>query len=140
MAGIAPGTQAAAAYLRQPGVVAKLATIGSATEGATAAGSIQSEARQEGREWADSAPYAVAGGVGTAVIGKAASRLLPDVDVGLGVAGLGAGGRTSALEAAKQIGRGTIQEGVLEELPQSSQEQVAQNLAMGKPWDEGLGR
>lgn len=137
-AGIAPGTQAAAAYLRQPGVVAKLATIGSATEGATAAGSIQSEARQEGREWADSAPYAVAGGVGTAVIGKAASRLLPDVDVGLGVAGLGAGGRTSALEAAKQIGRGTIQEGILEELPQSAQEQVAQNLAMGKPWDEGV--
>ncbi|WP_418648518.1 LPD38 domain-containing protein [Thauera butanivorans] len=137
-AGIAPGTQAAAAYLRQPGVVAKLATIGSAAEGATAAGSIQSEARQEGREWSESAPYAVAGGVGTAVIGKVASRLLPDVDVGLGVAGLGAGGRTSALEAAKQIGRGTIQEGVLEELPQSAQEQVAQNLAMGKPWDEGV--
>ena len=137
-AGIAPGTQAAADFLRQPGVVTKLATIGSAAEGATAAGSIQSEARQDGREWADSAPYAVAGGVGTAAIGKAASRLLPDVDVGLGVAGLGAGGRTSALEAAKQIGRGTVQEGILEELPQSAQEQVAQNLATGRPWDEGV--
>lgn len=34
---------------------------------------------------------------------------------------------------------GFLTEGVLEELPQSAQEQVAINLALGKPWDEGVG-
>jgi hypothetical protein len=30
-----------------------------------------------------------------------------------------------------------VKEGLLEELPQSYQEQVAQNISLGKPWDEG---
>ena len=38
----------------------------------------------------------------------------------------------------RRIGEGAIQEGLLEELPQSMQEQVAQNIATGKSWDEGL--
>ena len=34
--------------------------------------------------------------------------------------------------------RAAFQEGVLEELPQSVQEQVLQNFATGRPWTEGL--
>jgi hypothetical protein len=34
---------------------------------------------------------------------------------------------------------GFATEGVLQELPQSAQEQIAQNVALGKPWDEGVG-
>ena len=30
-------------------------------------------------------------------------------------------------------------EGILQELPQSAQEQIAQNVALGRPWDEGVG-
>lgn len=138
-AGIAPGTAAAQQFLSRPDIVAKLATVGSAAEGATAAGSIQEQARQEGRSYSDSAPYALAGGVGTAVIGKAASKILPDADVAAGTVGLG-GGRTSAGQAAKAIGKGAVQEGIVEELPQSAQEQVMTNLATGKPWDESVGK
>lgn len=137
-AGIAPGTAAAQQFLSRPDIVAKLATVGSVTEGATAAGSIQEQARQEGRSYSDSAPYALAGGAGTALIGKAASKLLPDADVAAGTVGLGAG-RTSVGQAATAIGKGVVQEGV-EELPQSAQEQVMSNLATGKPWDESVGK
>lgn len=38
----------------------------------------------------------------------------------------------------KKILQGAISEGVLEELPQSAAEQVLQNLALGKPWNENL--
>ncbi|MHB8787996.1 MAG: DNA polymerase III subunit gamma/tau domain-containing protein [Thauera sp.] len=138
-AGIAPGTAAAQQFLSRPDIVAKLGTIGSVAEGATAAGSIQEEARQEGRSYSESAPYALAGGVGTAVIGKAASKLLPDADVAAGTVGLGAG-RTSVGQAATAIGKGVVQEGIVEELPQSAQEQVMTNLATGKPWDESVGK
>lgn len=138
-AGIAPGTAAAQQFLSRPDIVAKLGTIGSVAEGATAAGSIQEQARQEGRSYSDSAPYALAGGAGTALIGKAASKILPDADVAAGTVGLGAG-RTSVGQAATAIGKGVVQEGIVEELPQSAQEQVMTNLATGKPWDESVGK
>jgi hypothetical protein len=35
--------------------------------------------------------------------------------------------------------KGAIAESVFEELPQSIQEQISQNLATGRPWDEGVG-
>jgi hypothetical protein len=38
----------------------------------------------------------------------------------------------------RRIGEGAITEGVFEELPQSMQETIASNLALGKEWDEGL--
>lgn len=138
-AGIAPGTVAAQQFLSRPDVVAKLALAGSGAEGLTAAGSIQEGARQEGRTYGESAPYAVAGGAGTAAIGRVASRMLPDVDVAAGTIGMGAGRSATVRQGAGMIGKGIVQEGVLEELPQSAQEQVFQNLAQGKPWDENVG-
>ena len=137
-AGIAPGTAAAGEFLKRPEILARLATVGSAAEGATAAGSIQEGARQEGRTWSESAPYAVAGGAGTAAIGRLAAKVLPDADVTAGTIGLGAGQRITAVDAGKKIVKGAAQEGIVEELPQSAQEQVAANLATDRPWAEGV--
>lgn len=139
-AGIVAGTEEAAKFLARPEVASRLALIGSATEGAMTAGNIQETARQEGRNWSDSAGYAAAGGLGTAAIGRLASKILPDADVLAGTAGLGAkaGAKEGMLASAKAIGKGIVQEGALEEMPQSAQEQVASNLALGKPWDEGV--
>jgi|GEM_PF-3015242 len=39
---------------------------------------------------------------------------------------------------ARQMAEGALTEGMLEELPQSMQEQALQNIALGKPWHEGI--
>ncbi|MGE0918055.1 hypothetical protein, partial [Trichlorobacter lovleyi] len=39
---------------------------------------------------------------------------------------------------ARQMAEGALTEGMLEELPQSMQEQALQNIALGKPWHEGV--
>jgi len=38
----------------------------------------------------------------------------------------------------KRVVEGMFSEGILEELPQSAQEQAAQNIALNKPWNEGV--
>ena len=38
----------------------------------------------------------------------------------------------------RRVAEGVISEGVLEELPQSAQEQVAQNISLNRPWNEGV--
>ena len=48
------------------------------------------------------------------------------------------GEKLSAKQIAKGIAAGTFSEAVLEELPQSMQEQVWQNIATGKAWSEGV--
>jgi hypothetical protein len=128
----AAGKKAAQEVLKQN--AGKLATIGGAAESAMAAGSIQEQARQEGREWGESVPYALLGGLGTGAIGAIGGRFLPTAETALGTAGLtGATGRasralvTGAGEAAQELG-------------QSSQEQVMTNLALGRPWDENVGQ
>lgn len=139
--GIAAGTPEAAALLNNPATVAKLTAIGSGAEGAMTAGNIQEQGRQAGRDWTDTAPAAVAGGATTALIGFGTSKIpgFKDAEVGAAVAGMGGSAQRQSLVAAgKEIAKGTFKEGVLEELPQSAQEQVFTNLASGKPWDEGV--
>lgn len=139
-AGIKAGTAEAAAFLAKPATIAKLTGIGAATEGAMTAGSIQEAGRQAGRDYTDTAPAAVAGGLGTAAISLVTSKIpgFRDAEVGAAVAGMGGAQRQSLVQAGKEIAKGTFKEGVLEELPQSAQEQVFTNLALGKPWDEGV--
>lgn len=50
----------------------------------------------------------------------------------------GGAGETAKKGFVKRFIEGAFSEGVLEELPQSVQEQVAQNYAQGKPLDEGV--
>lgn len=140
-AGITAGTADAAAFLAKPSVIAKLTGIGSATEGALAAGSIQEQGRQAGRDYTDTAPAAIAGGAITGAIGFVTSKIpgFKDAEVSAAIAGMGKQTtRQTLLETGKEIAKGTFKEGVLEELPQSAQEQVFTNLALGKPWGEGV--
>ncbi len=138
---ITAGTPEAAAFLARPEVMARLTAAGSAAEGATTSGQIQEQGRQGGRDYWDTAPSAVAAGVGTAVIGYGSSRIpgFHDSEVGAAIAGLGGKQRQTLITEGKELAKATFKEGVLEELPQSAQEQIWTNLAMGKPWDEGVG-
>lgn len=67
--------------------------------------------------------------------GKFSQKLgLTDIDTLL------AGGKLTGAKkgAFKSLLGGMLSEGVFEELPQSAQEQIAQNLALDKPWTEGI--
>jgi hypothetical protein len=119
-----------------------------AGEGAIAAGAAAEGIRQQTEDGLLSpkqAAMSVATGVGTAVLGiaggKAAQKLgIADVDV------LMTGGRTAAQKTAQTKSKsalvegikGAIAEGTLEELPQSIQEQMAMNIALGRPYMEGV--
>lgn len=67
--------------------------------------------------------------------GKVAKKLgILDIDTALAEGKL----TTGKAGILKSVIGGAFSEGLLEELPQSAQEQVAQNLALGKPWNEGV--
>jgi hypothetical protein len=119
-----------------------------AGEGAIAAGAAAEGIRQQTEDGLLSpkqAAMSVATGVGTAVLGIAGGKLaqkldLTDVDV------LMTGGRTAAQKTAQTKAKsalvegikGAFAEGTLEELPQSIQEQMAMNIALGRPYMEGV--
>lgn len=138
--GLVAGSSEAAAFLSSPAAVARLTAIGGAAEGAMTAGNVQEQGRQAGRDWSDTAPSAVAAGALTAVIGVGTSKIpgFKDAEVGAALAGMGGAKRQGLITAGKEIAKGTFKEGVLEEMPQSAQEQAFINLALGKPWDEGV--
>ena len=73
--------------------------------------------------------------------GKLAARLgINDIDTLLaGGRGVSLAGKARSVKGilARIIG-GAISEGAIEELPQSIQEQIAQNISLGKPVDEGV--
>jgi hypothetical protein len=123
---------------------------GAAGEGIVAAGQSAEQIRQEdpsGTLTPQQSALAAASGAATGLIGFGAGKLanklgIGDVETMLAAGKLGAVGKEATDAAAKKgiarkIGEGFASEGVLQELPQSYQEQVAQNLALGKPWDEG---
>lgn len=139
---IEAGTTAATKFFADPKVQSALVRVGAAAEGAQTAGSIQESGRQAGREWQDTVAPALAAGAGTAAIGVASSKIpgFRDAEATVASAGLGAqrlGG--NLLASGKEIAKSMFKEGWLEELPQSMQEQIFTNLAMDKPWDEGVG-
>ncbi|AFU45879.1 hypothetical protein C380_10890 [Acidovorax sp. KKS102] len=75
-------------------------------------------------------------GAFTLLGGKVAQKLgIADVDTMLASAAANPAVRKGVVRSALE---GAVSEGVLEELPQSVQEQVLQNAALGKPLDEGV--
>ena len=73
--------------------------------------------------------------------GKLAGRLgLQDVEGAIAAGALRNTGRAGMGAYARGILGGGVSEGVFEELPQGATEQVWQNLAEGKPWDENVGK
>ena len=115
---------------------------GAVGEGAITAGSIAESTRQQsesGLITPGQAAGATIGGTLTAGLGvfggKVAQKLgVTDVDTLL-AGGISNAEKKNILKAAFQ---GALSESVFEELPQSLQEQITQNINTGRPWDEGV--
>jgi hypothetical protein len=144
-AGVARGALAVAPKL---GAIA----AGALGEGAVDAGQNAEQVRQEdpnGTLTPQQSAILAASGLLTGGIslaaGKAANKLgVGDIQTMLAAGHLGPVGEQAIAAGAKKgvlrkIGEGAATEGILQELPQSYQGQVAQNIAQGKPWDEGAG-
>lgn len=109
-------------------------------EGAITAGQNMDQVSRDEDPRTAALTSAAAGAV-TGTIGKVSGRVanklgLPDVETAMAGGGLGAG----SMPWYKRIPSSMVQESLLQELPQSAQEQVWQNIAEGKPWHEGVAR
>ena len=118
-------------------------------EGLVTAGQNAEQVRQltpGGRLTPEQAILMAGSGVLTGVIGAAGGKLaqkLGIADIDTLLAGSTSQARKELLATgkkgiARRLVEGGLAEGVFEELPQSAQEQIAQNLAIGKPWNEGV--
>jgi hypothetical protein len=119
---------------------------GAIGEGVAGAGSAAEQVRQEtpdGLLTPKQAGLAAASGAATAAFGVAGGKLaqrlgIGDVDTMLAQGAAKTAGLPSAKSIPRQVVEGAISEGWLEELPQSVAEQILQNLALNKPWSEGV--
>jgi N12 class adenine-specific DNA methylase len=132
--------------------IANPVIAGAVGEGSVMAGSQAEQIRQEtvdGRLTADQSLAGAATGVLGGLLGFAGGRLAQKIGIG-DVDTMLANGRFGPAEIAGEIAsmpakalprrvvEGAISEGFLEELPQSVSEQILQNLALDKPWSEGV--
>lgn len=143
--GIDAGTVAAKEFARKfftdPKTIAKLTAIGGAIEGAVTTGQLQAQYEQGGMEDLEAAKYSIPAGATTALISILTSKIpgFKDSDAEALLASAGnSATRKTLLETGKGIAKTMFKEGTLEELPQSVQEQIWQNLAEKRPWNEGL--
>lgn len=79
----------------------------------------------------------IGSGLTTAAVGKLSSKFLPDVEASIATRGM------SQLDLlggglVKRAAQGVVKEGALEELPQSSAEQLWSNVAYDRPTFEGV--
>jgi hypothetical protein len=107
---------------------ARLMAIGSASEGAQSAGQIADQAQGQGRSWGQYVLPALAAGTATAGIGYGAGRLMGDVGTDIAT-----GSHTVKGGLPARLAKEAFSEGVLEEAPQSAQEQFFTNVATGEP-------
>ena len=146
-----PSMLAGGALGRASGI-ANPVVAGAVGEGAVMAGSQAEQIRQEavdGRLTADQSLASVGTGALGGLFGYAGGRLaqkmgLSDVDTAMQT------GRLTTQQVGEEIAKtpmraiptavikGAISEGFLEELPQSVSEQILQNLALDKPWHDGV--
>lgn len=146
-----PSMLAGGALGRASGI-ANPVVAGAVGEGAVMAGSQAEQIRQQtvdGRLTADQSLSGVGTGALGGLIGFAGGRLAQKMGIG-DVDTMLVTGRAGPAEIAGEIAsmpakslprrviEGAISEGFLEELPQSVSEQVIQNLALDKPWHDGI--
>lgn len=132
--------------------IANPVVAGAVGEGTVMAGSQAEQIRQEtvdGRLTADQSLAGAATGILGGLIGFAGGRLAQKMGIG-DVDTMLVTGRAGPAEIADEIAsmpakslprrvvEGAISEGFLEELPQSVSEQILQNLALHKPWHDGI--
>ena len=121
----------------------KLSWLGHGVEGAQAAGQNAWQIREDDPNNIAGQYLQIPAGIITAMIGRAASKIpgFGDVQTAAQMAIAGpkaAGGVLGATGSfGKRVGKGFLNEGLFQEFPQSYQEQVWQNIAQGKPWNEG---
>ncbi len=114
-------------------------------EGAVSAGATAEQIRQQTQDGlltGEQSLLAAGAGALTGLIGGVAGKIANKLGIG-DVQQLLAGVEQAGPQAQKALSRALLEgfatEGILQELPQSAQEQIAQNVALGKPWDEGVG-
>ena len=136
-----------------PGALARMAgadaaplIAGAVGEGTMMAGGAAEQIRQQTEDGLLT-PGQTGAAAATGVIGgafgyggaKIASKLgIGDVDTMLAQGATRAAGQASSKSIPRQVVEGAMSEGLLEELPQSVSEQLLQNFALDKPWDDGL--
>lgn len=122
---------------------------GAIGEGAVGAGQAAEGFRQgndDGLLTARQAASSVGSGVGTGLLTAAGGRIarqlgIEDIDTALaggGTAAPRAAASSGARGALRRFGQGVVSEGVLEEMPQSMQEQAWQNFGTDRPLGEGV--
>lgn len=115
-------------------------------EGAVTAG--QQMQQYQGDDQQKNAVASLGAGLGTTALGFGAGRLANKFGLETAETAIINAGRDGAVRAAdnvpmsakRRILSGMVSEGVLQELPQSVQEQMWQNYAEGKPLTEGIAR
>ena len=113
-------------------------------EGAVTAG--QQMQQYQGEDQQKNAVASLGAGLGTTALGFGAGRLANKFGLETAETAIINAGRDGAVRAAdnvpmsakRRILSGMVSEGVLQELPQSVQEQMWQNYADGKPLTEGI--
>lgn len=135
-----------------PSLVSKFASAtlgamaGATGEGVISAGSMAEDIRQQSPNkelTPEGAGYSALAGLGTSAFGMAGGRLaqrfgFADIDTMLATGALDTAKKGGVSEIVKRIVGGGISEGAFEELPQSIQETMFQNAALGKPIMEGV--
>ncbi len=122
----------------------KLSYLGHAVEGAQATGQNAWQLREDNPNDMAGQYLQIPAGVLTALIGRAASKIpgFGDVQTATQMAIAGPKAANNVLSAtggfSKRVGKGILSEGGFQEFPQSMQEQIWQNIAQGKPWNEGV--
>lgn len=121
----------------------KIAATASGAEGAQSAGSTAEAGRQAGKDWTQYVGPAIAAGLGTTAIGMVSGKIgqkfgIGDVETDIAARSAGAKGAGIGVgNFATRTGKEVAKESLLEEMPQSYQEKIMENLATGRPWDEG---
>ncbi|MEW8030073.1 MAG: hypothetical protein AB2806_20345, partial [Candidatus Thiodiazotropha sp.] len=134
--GLKAGSKEAAEYLAKKEVMAKLASVSAIAEGAMAAGTSMEQSTQEGVPFKRAGLASLGTFATTAGISKLGSKFLPDVETQVATAG---SKKQTLMEGLKDVAKGTVKEGVFEEMPQSGFEQIWSNIAQEKPLLEGVG-
>lgn len=142
-AGGVVGRGVAAVAPRLAGVAA-----GAIGEGVVGAGSAAEQIRQQtpdGLITPTQSGLAALSGAGTTAFGMAGGKVAQKLGIGDIDTALAGGAATQAGQAAqkglfRRVAEGAVSEGVLEEMPQSIQEQALQNIALGKDAGDGVGQ
>lgn len=133
-AGTVAAKEFATKFFADPKVRSTLIKVGAGTEGAITSGQVQEQGRQAGRDYSDTAlPSLAAGGLTTA-IGYGTSFIpgLRDAEATVATAGLAARKPAGFSGSVKEVGKGMLKEGPIEEGTQSAQEQYMTNIALGE--------